>query len=204
MDSVCHTRVATFMLPYIEEQTGIALDQSAFFYGNLKPDLTGTYLTVRHYPSLMLEEVIARMYKFCERYTIDDACTSNDFVVDLGEICHYITDFFTYPHNDDIYTKNLLQHYMYEKRMTLGIARSLTQESYDAWVGTLAPIYRLDRLEARLRSMHDSYKVLAGKIETDLAFICKMTTMVALSILGVLQMEKLQPAYEELQAQQLA
>lgn len=202
MDSVSHTHIARLLLPYIEAQTGIVIDQTAFFYGNLKPDLTGTYLTVRHYPSLMMEEVIHRIYVFCDKYTIEEAQTSRDFVVDLGEICHYITDFFTYPHNDDIYHKNLLQHYIYEKRMTWGLSRRLTQTTYDELVLNLTPSLRIDQLVDRLRTTHDAYKIHASTIQTDLAFISKMVTMVAVSILGVLQMEKVQtqPAVQTMPA----
>ena len=64
--------------------------------------------------------------------------------VDLGEICHYITDFFCYPHNDDIYPHNLFMHYVYEKRMTLGLRRRLTTAKFDQWVQTVEPALRLE------------------------------------------------------------
>ena len=58
MDSLSHTRVAKLLLSHVEERCGVTFDEAGFLYGNLKPDLTGTYLTKRHYPSVMYDEVM--------------------------------------------------------------------------------------------------------------------------------------------------
>ena len=103
MDSVSHIRVANLLMDYVEQTCGVTFDPSGFVYGNLKPDLTGTYLTKRHNPSIMMDEVMDKIRAFAEKYTIAPT-NGRELSVDLGEICHYMTDFFTYPHNDDIYT----------------------------------------------------------------------------------------------------
>ena len=60
MDSVSHIRVANLLMDYVEQTCGVTFDQSGFVYGNLKPDLTGTYLTKRHNPSIMMDEVMEK------------------------------------------------------------------------------------------------------------------------------------------------
>ena len=47
-------------MDYVEQTCGVTFDQSGFIYGNLKPDLTGTYLTKRHNPSIMMDEVMEK------------------------------------------------------------------------------------------------------------------------------------------------
>ena len=91
MDSISHTRVANLLLAHIETETGVTFDANAFRYGNLKPDLTGTYLTKRHYPSIMFEEVKDKIRTFCRNYALGDV-NGRELSVDLGEICHYLTD----------------------------------------------------------------------------------------------------------------
>ena len=127
MDSVSHIRVANLLMDYVEQTCGVTFDQSGFIYGNLKPDLTGTYLTKRHNPSIMMDEVMEKIRTFTRKYTIGRT-NGRELSVDLGEICHYMTDFFTYPHNDDIYEHNLLAHYVYEKRASLVIRRRMTED----------------------------------------------------------------------------
>ncbi len=186
MDSVSHIRVAHLLMDYVEQTCGVSFDQSGFVYGNLKPDLTGTYLTKRHYPSLMMEEVIDKIRVFVDKYTIREV-NSRELSVDLGEICHYITDFFTFPHNDDIYNRNLLSHYLYEKRIALVIRRRMTEAKFEEWVSAVIPPIEIDALIDRINSMHEAYRTSNRRhcINDDLIHICRATAMVVLSIINI-------------------
>ena len=184
MDSVSHTRVANLLLAYVEDTCGVTFDGSAFRYGNLKPDLTGTYLTKRHYPSIMYDEVMDKIRRFVDTYTIEQV-NGRDLSVDLGEICHYLTDFFCYPHNDDIYDHNLLAHYIYEKRIALSIRRRLTEQDFSRWVAPVLPPFTLDALMNRIESMHDRYKNETARhcIDNDLVYICQGGATLVLSMI---------------------
>ena len=186
MDSVSHVRVAHLLLDYVEQTCGVTFDQSGFVYGNLKPDLTGTYLTKRHNPSIMMDEVLDMIRAFTEKYTIGPI-NGRDLSVDLGEICHYITDFFTYPHNDDIYDHNLLAHYLYEKRVALVIRRRMTEDRFEQWASPIIPPTSVDALLSRITSMHDGYRAPGRRhgINDDLIHICRATAMVVLSIISI-------------------
>lgn len=186
MDSVSHIRVANLLMDYVEQVCGVTFDQGGFVYGNLKPDLTGTYLTKRHNPSIMMDEVIEKICAFTEKYTIG-AVNGRELSVDLGEICHYITDFFTFPHNDDIYERNLLAHYVYEKRVALVIRRRMTEARFEQWASPIIPPVTVDALIARLSSMHNAYRAPGRRhgINDDLINICRATAMVVLSIINI-------------------
>lgn len=185
MDSVSHIHVANLLMDHIERTCGITFEKSGFLYGNLKPDLTGTYLTKRHYPSLMMEEVIEKIHTFVEKYTIG-TINGHDLSVDLGEICHFITDFFTFPHNDDIYHRNLLAHYIYEKRIALIVRRRLTEERYNEWIDSVIPTTSVDALITRLLAMHNDYRIAAHhNINDDLMNISRATVLLVRSIINI-------------------
>ena len=186
MDSVSHIRVAHLLMDYVEQTCGVTFDSSGFVYGNLKPDLTGTYLTKRHNPSIMMDEVMDKISAFTEKYTIGPV-NGRELSVDLGEICHYMTDFFTYPHNDDIYERNLLAHYLYEKRVALVIRRRMTEDKFEQWASPIIPPVTVDALIARIGSMHDAYRAADRRhgINDDLVHICRGTAMVVLSIISI-------------------
>ncbi|HIY12713.1 MAG TPA: zinc dependent phospholipase C family protein [Candidatus Agathobaculum merdipullorum] len=186
MDSVSHIRVAHLLMDYVEQTCGVTFDSSGFVYGNLKPDLTGTYLTKRHNPSIMMDEVMDKIRAFTEKYTIGPV-NGRELSVDLGEICHYMTDFFTYPHNDDIYERNLLAHYLYEKRVALVIRRRMTEDKFEQWASPIIPPVTVDALIARIGSMHDAYRAADRRhgINDDLVHICRATAMVVLSIISI-------------------
>ena len=186
MDSVSHIRVAHLLLDYVEQTCGVTFDRSAFVYGNLKPDLTGTYLSKRHNPSIMMEEVMDKIRTFTDRYTIGPV-NGSELSVDLGEICHFMTDFFTYPHNDDIFERNLLAHYVYEKRVALVIRRRMTEARFEEWASPIIPPVSVDGLISRIGSMHDAYRAAGRRhgINDDLVHICRATAMVVLSIINI-------------------
>lgn len=185
MDSVSHTRVANLLLSHIEATTRVTFDQNAFRYGNLKPDLTGTYLTKRHYPSIMFEEVKDKIRLFCKKYTIH-AVNGRELSIDLGEICHYLTDFFCYPHNDDIYPHGLLAHYIYEKRTALCLHRSLTQAHFEGWVEGLHAPFTVEGLIARIEALHKKYHDLPEHgIPSDIEYICRVTTLCVRGIIHI-------------------
>ncbi len=184
MDSVSHTRVARILLGYIEESCGVTFDTSAFIYGNLKPDLTCTYLRKRHNPSVMYDEVMDMIREFTDKYTIDTH-NGHDLSVDLGVICHYVTDFFTYPHNDDLYDRNLLMHYIYEKRTSLRISHYIDRAKFERWVSPIIPPFTVDALINRIGDLHTRYKSETPSITNDMIYICQITAMVVLSIINI-------------------
>lgn len=183
MDSISHTRVGSLLLDYVEDTTGVAFDQKAFLYGNLKPDLTGTYLTKRHYPSLMFDEVMDMIRDFSADYRIG-AQNGRSLSVALGEICHYITDFFCFPHNDDIYNHCLLRHYLYEKRIAAGLRRQLTREKFLGWAAEAPEFWTVEQLIAYIKQEHEAYRAEARhSITDDLEHICRMCVIVVTALI---------------------
>lgn len=88
------------------------LDQKAFFYGNIKPDLSPQCLRNPH----ILENYLFPVYYDSNRL-IRQNPPVKEFSVELGVICHHICDFFCYCHlNHTIYHK-LLYHFFYEIRL---------------------------------------------------------------------------------------
>ena len=184
MDSISHTRVANLLLDHIEETSGVKFDNSAFKFGNLKPDLTGTYLSKRHYPSLMFDEIMDRLREFSETYTIKRE-NGKDLSEALGEICHYLTDFFCYPHNDDIYPHNLFMHYVYEKRVCASLRRRLTSATFERWAWTDALPATVEELIEKISSEHKRYLKVRHGIDTDLPFICGIVVLTVRSLITI-------------------
>lgn len=90
------------------------LDRKAFFYGNIKPDLSSKCLRNPH----LLENYLFIVADSSNRL-IEENPPQKEFSVDLGVICHYICDFFCYSHlNHKIYHM-LFSHFKYEVRLHL-------------------------------------------------------------------------------------
>ena len=86
----------------------INLDQTAFSYGNIKPDLP--WNKQGHHT---LENSLPSVLRLKRRIEKEDL-SLRDFSTSLGELCHFLCDFFCYYHlNEEIHTHHL-QHVLYE------------------------------------------------------------------------------------------
>ncbi len=88
------------------------LDRKAFAYGNIRPDI----LRGSDHNSHTLENYLFAVNEQARQLTGNET-SIKEFSVDLGEICHYVCDFFCYYHlNEEIYHK-MLRHFIYELRL---------------------------------------------------------------------------------------
>lgn len=195
MDSRSHTNVARCLLDYMEQTEGVEFNRKAFYFGNLKPDLKGEYLSKRHYPSLMFDEVMDKLRAFIARFRLAQSGTRS-FSEALGEICHYITDFFSYPHNDTIYNKSLLAHYIYEKRAGFRIKSHVNEQRFAQFAET-ASDYVPETTEELISAIKAKHEVYTGQkqhgISDDIRHICEVLVMVVGSVLQILRGAGAQP-----------
>jgi hypothetical protein len=87
----------------------IDLDKSAFIFGNIKPDLTSKCFIIPHTLDNYLLIVCDQANKLISKET-----SLKEFSMNLGEMCHYLCDFFCFYHfNQTLYNK-LFFHFIYE------------------------------------------------------------------------------------------
>ena len=186
MDSFSHTTVASGLLDYLEQTEGVTFDRKAFYFGNLKPDLKGEYLTKPHFPSLMFEEVMQKIRDFVKNFRIEKV-NGAQLSEALGEICHYITDFFSFPHNDTIYEHGLFAHYVYEKRTSMGIRGRVTEDCFAGRTSYRFPATTEDLIE-EIRVRHEAYTQQPQHgISDDIRQICAMLSLIAGSLVQMMR-----------------
>ena len=186
MDSFSHTTVASGLLDYLEQTEGVTFDRKAFYFGNLKPDLKGEYLTKPHFPSLMFEEVMQKIRDFVKNFRIEKV-NGAQLSEALGEICHYITDFFSFPHNDTIYEHGLFAHYVYEKRTSMGIRGRVTEDCVAGRTSYRFPATTEDLIE-EIRVRHEAYTQQPQHgISDDIRQICAMLALIAGSLVQMMR-----------------
>jgi len=98
----------------------VVLDKNSFIYGNIKPDLTNKILkkphTVDNYMDYVCEEAENLMEK---------EFSLHEFSFRLGEICHYISDFFCLYHTDLKIFNEFKNHFIYEFRLHFVLMKNI-------------------------------------------------------------------------------
>lgn len=166
--------------------------KKAFYVGSILPDCKPSFLTRRHEIGetfYLVEKGIGRLttgYHGPEDYT-------TMYFARLGEVLHYIADYFTYPHNKE-YPGTMKQHCVYEGQLKLQLRRyirNLQNADLNRWKMDLQ-LEKLDRFKSTedicdfLREEHRRY-IRRGRhsVEMDCRYIVGICTKVAMAIFHI-------------------
>jgi hypothetical protein len=92
----------------------VNLSKLAFAYGNVKPDLPPACFRDKH----TMDNYLFIVYDKTNQLLSSDPDVK-EFSVILGELCHFVCDFFCYYHLNDRLYKKMLSHFFYEIRLHL-------------------------------------------------------------------------------------
>ena len=106
------THIAMSEILYKRLSAKMELDKGAFTYGNVKPDLSKKILKHPH----TLENFLPFVCNTSEEL-IKNLVSLSEFSFKLGEICHYICDFFCLYHTEDEIFHRLKEHFFYELKL---------------------------------------------------------------------------------------
>ncbi|MFA9379002.1 MAG: zinc dependent phospholipase C family protein [Lachnotalea sp.] len=93
----------------------VELNQRAFSYGNIKPDLPSSK---RNHHTL--EKCLDTVCEYSNQLR-NKEMSIEDYSVRLGEICHYISDFFCFYHLSEELHDRKLHHFLYEIRLHMSL-----------------------------------------------------------------------------------
>ncbi len=166
--------------------------KKAFYVGSIMPDCKPSFLTKRHEINETFALVEKGIRKLTEGYESPKELSTLYFEK-LGEVVHYIADYFTFPHNKE-YPGSMKQHCIYEgqlKHKLRAYIRYLDEKKMREWRRDL----QLENLE-RFRTVSDISEFLKAEhrnyirrghhsVEEDCKYIVGICSKVAMAILHV-------------------
>lgn len=151
-----HLLMSDLLFTKLQKQN-IILDYKKFRYGNIKPDLCGLFYHHAHRIDTAFDYVVNLMNKLI---ILDMEEDSAMFSRDLGIACHYLTDFFTFPHNNH-YREGLKAHLSLERKMHRQIKEFVNTQSATTQNSYPFPepnnIYSLPDLLDSIMELHERY-----------------------------------------------
>ena len=120
-----HISLAQFI---VKNSDSLELNQhkKAFYLGSILPDCKPSFLTEKHQFNGTFEKVQGYIRDLTENCVFEER-DQRSYWRRVGEVVHYIADYFTFPHNE-IYPGNLKDHCMYEKELKLYLREYLNSE----------------------------------------------------------------------------
>lgn len=107
-----HISLAKYIVDSLNEQS-LQKHKKAFYLGSILPDCKPSFLTTRHEIQETFDQVEEKIHRLSSG---EDVKNLRVYFRDLGQVIHYVADYFTFPHNRN-YTGTLRDHCTYEKRL---------------------------------------------------------------------------------------
>lgn len=176
----------------ISNVSNFAKHKKAFYVGSVMPDLKPSFLTKRHEINETFELVEKKIRKLTQGYEgIEELSTM--YFEKLGEVVHYIADYFTFPHNKE-YPGTMAEHCVYEgqlKHRLRAYIRDFDEKKLQAWkrnlqLEDLSSFQSVADISAFLKEEHRRY-IRRGhhSVEEDCKYIVGICSKVAMAILHV-------------------
>ncbi|WP_308784326.1 zinc dependent phospholipase C family protein, partial [uncultured Blautia sp.] len=102
-----HILLARYLADQMKASESLQSHRKAFCLGSILPDIRPSFVTKRHEFFGTFDEVQEKLEALVEYGT--EQYKERVFWRRLGEIFHYIADYFTFPHNKT-FTGSLVQH----------------------------------------------------------------------------------------------
>lgn len=176
----------------ISDVPNFSKHKKAFYVGSILPDCKPSFITKRHEIHETFGLVERRIHKLTQGYDSPKELSTMYFEK-LGEVIHYIADYFTFPHNKE-YPGNMKQHCVYEgelKHKLRAYIRDFDEKKIQAWkrdlqIEDLSSFQSVTDICEFLKEEHRNY-ICRGhhSVEEDCRYIVGICSKVAMAIIHV-------------------
>lgn len=183
-----HVSLSIYLVDHLDS---ILLEnhRKAFIMGSILPDCRPSFVTTRH----NIDETFQMVTEFISELTVasnDYKRISTAYCRKLGEVTHYLADYFTYPHNT-VFEGNIKEHCLYEKALKYALKAYI--ESGEIQVNSTIAA-RLDTPEALcafVQALHRQYLVQDQTVWSDCRYIVSLCHIAVAGILHLLEKNRM-------------
>ena len=180
MKKKSHISLAKYLMENMKVND-LSEHKKAFYIGSILPDLKPSFLTKRH----NIEETFGTLIREIRKITIDydiERGINGYYARHLGEITHYLADYFTFPHNTD-FTGSLKEHLYYEKDLKLSLKEYVTRNDIKRVRCQNRRFKTVDDILCFVLKTHLEYKKALKSIKVDIQYIVDLCYRVVDAIL---------------------
>lgn len=185
-----HISLAKYIVNSLAEQE-LLKHKKAFYLGSILPDCKPSFLTVRHEMEGTFPMVQQEMKLLVEREN-NSQINTRVFYRNLGEIIHYIADYFTFPHNSH-YPGNLKDHCTYEEQLKKSLREYIQSgeaQKNRIWVQkNIGVLNSVDAICEFIQLAHDRYVGIKNTVDGDCRQIVVLCHQVVEAVLLLIKGE---------------
>ncbi|MDO4555704.1 MAG: zinc dependent phospholipase C family protein [Lachnospiraceae bacterium] len=162
---------------------GILKHRMTFYLGNILPDCRPSFLTTPHTFEDTFEKVGKKMEELVDSFDTARGMTMGRTLC-MGELTHYIADYFTFPHNNH-YDGSLKDHCCYEGDLKRRLKEYIDSGRAMALKKTIEIHHTVEELLSYVKESHRRYMAAKRCIKDDMDYIITVCTSVFVSLLSM-------------------
>jgi hypothetical protein len=159
--------------------------KGSFYMGSILPDCVPTFLVRRHTIEDAFEVLEKEFQKLVSHFDPEKGVNCY-FCRHLGVIVHYISDFFTFPHNAH-YPGNIKDHCIYEEELKRELRSYVHSPEAVRHRSSQERMHTPKEILAFIQRMHDTYKEAESIVRRDCRYIVELCHDVVDAILYFLE-----------------
>lgn len=167
----------------------------AFYLGSILPDIKPSFLYKKHemektFP-MVKKEMASLSGDFDQKYKNQQT----KYYRNLGQVTHYLADYFTFPHNT-IFPGSLKDHVTYEEKLKHSLRTYIKSGEAIEKEDEILAITTFQELVLYIEKNHMHYLSETKGLECDMQHIVNMNLQVILSISSLFQKSKEEQYYQ--------
>ena len=142
----------------------------SFYLGSILPDIKPSFLYKRHEMDGTFPYVSRHIRRLSEGDALIRKKKGCKYYRDLGQISHYLADYFTFPHNKTL-DGTLRQHNSYEKHLKNELKAFVQEGKAEAYAEHVIHFETLNQLLEYIKVHHRRYMNCKRSVEEDIHYI---------------------------------
>ena len=178
-----HLSLAVYLIDNMDSSLLIN-HRKAFLLGSILPDCRPSFVTTKH----NMEETFDMVSDFISQLTVDShdyKRISTAYVRKLGEVKHYVADYFTYPHNE-VFDGNIKDHCIYEKNLKEALKSYIDSEQIYINKSLIDSFRKPEDICRLIKNLHAQYVSGRSTVNNDCIYIVAMCHIIVGGILKLL------------------
>lgn len=163
-----HILLARYLADQMTASKSLQSHRKAFCLGSILPDIKPSFITKRHEFFGTFHEVQEKLKALVEDGT--DKYKERVFWRRMGEIFHYIADYFTFPHNCT-FKGSLVEHNSYEKELKNQLKSYIRNGEADQYAEYAIHFTSFGQLIDYIQEKHAVYLKKERNISDDIRYI---------------------------------
>lgn len=152
----------------------------AFYLGSILPDCKPSFLYKKHEITGTFEDVAKEILRLSE----EEQARKNKraYYRNLGQVTHYVADYFTFPHNG-IYPGGFSDHCSYEERLKRELRKYLNDGEADRQQNPVVNFQNAEEITDYIQSEHKKYLQKKLDVDVDIREIVRINRQMVFGIM---------------------